>query len=302
MRLLLLILILPTCFSAQLLDNRGCAVFSEEPFFYNDFVQSNKIKSITGSVSTKADLQVIKSKGIIAKFLFDDSGNLIKQFDSFYRGKKKDSSIITYHYDENKNIITKRMSDSYGFFSYNYSYNDQGDMIRKTYCRDENATNNKNDFRLKKQYTIVNETYSYITNDSSKQKNVHNNHGGVYQKEYYVYDENNLLVKVEKKLIVNHKKGQTSYKYDDLMRVSEMTIQKDMSKDAYSRFVYEYDQLGNLEVIDEYRNDELKIHKEVIYDKSTLLMKALLNQDVPSNFITITNFSYAFFDKKPQKE
>jgi len=295
MRLFFLILILPTCFSAQLLDNRRCAVFSGEPFFYDEFIHNNKIKSITGLVSTKADLQVIKSKGLIVKFLFDDSGNLIKQFDSFYRGKKKDSSIITYHYDEKKNITTKRMSDSYGFFSYNYSYNDKGDVVRKTYCRDENATNNKNNFKLKKQYAIVNETYSYVKNDSFIQKNVLNNHGGVYQKEHYIYDENKLLVKVVKKLIVNHKKAETTYKYNDLMKISEMTIQKDMSKDAYSRFVYEYDQLGNLEVIDEYRNEELKTHKEVIYDKSTLLMKALLVQDVASSFITITKFSYVFY-------
>jgi hypothetical protein len=271
-------------------------VFSGEPFFYAEFIHGNKIKSITGSVSTKADLQVIKSKGLIVKFLFDDSGNLIKQFDSFYRGKKKDSLIITYHYDNEKNITTKRMSDSYGFFSYNYNYNDKGDVVRKTYCRDENATNNKNNFKLKKQYAIVNETYSYVRNDSSIQKNVLNNHGGVYQKEYYTYDENKLLVKVVKKLIVTHKKAETAYRYNDLMKVSEMTIQKDMSKDAYSRFVYEYDQLGNLVVIDEYRNEELKTHKEVIYDKSTLLMKALLVQDVDSNFITITKFSYVFFD------
>ena len=296
MRLFLLTLILPACFSAQLLDNRRCEVFSGEPFFYTEFIRNNKIKSIKGSVSTKADLQLIKSKGLITKFVFDDAGNLIKQFDSFYRGKKKDSSIITYDYDEKKNITTKRMSDSYGFFSYNYCYNDKGDVVRKTYCRDENATNNKNNFKLKKQYTIVNETYSYARNDSSMQKNIFNNHGSVYQKEYYTYDANRLLVKVVKKLTVNHKKAETTYRYNSEMKVSEMKIQKDMSKDVYSRFVYDYDQLGNIEVIDEYRNEELKTHKEVIYDKSTLLMKALLAQDVNSNFITITKFSYVFFE------
>tara|TARA_B110000285_G_scaffold78889_1_gene90844 strand:+ start:117 stop:1007 length:891 start_codon:yes stop_codon:yes gene_type:complete len=296
MRLFLLTLIIPVCFSAQLLDNRGCEVFSGEPFFYTEFIHSNKIKSIKGAVSTKADLQVIKSKGLTTMFLFDSSGKLIKQFDSFYRGKKKDSSIITYSYDENKNITTKRMSDSYGFYSYNYSYNEKGDVVRKTYCRDENATNNKNNFKLKKQYIIVNETYSYARSDSSVQKNVFNNHGSVYQKEYYTYDEHSLLVQMVKKLIVNHKKAETTYKYNDLMKVSEMKIQKDMSKEAFSRFVYEYDPLGGLEVIDEYRNEELKTHKEVIYDKSTFLMKALLVQDVNSNFITITKFTYEFFD------
>jgi hypothetical protein len=296
MRLFLLILILPAYFSAQLLDNRGCEVFSGEPFFYTEFIRDNKIKSIKGLVSTKADLQVIKSKGLTTNFLFDNSGNLIKQFDSFYRGKKKDSSIITYHYDDDENITIKRMSDSYGFFSYNYSYNNKGDVVRKTYCRDENATNNKNNFKLKKQYTIVNETYSYVRNDSSIQKNVLNNHGSVYQKDYYIYDENRLLVQMIKKLIVNHKKAETTYKYNDLMKVSEMKTQKDMSKEAYSRFVYEYDNLGNLEVIDEYRNEEFKTHKEVIYDKATFLMKALLVQDVNSNFITITKFTYEFFD------
>lgn len=296
MKLLFLTLLLPVCITGQLLDNRGCAVFSGDPFFYTEFIDNNNIKSITGAVSTKGDLQVIKSKGLITKFLFDTTGSLSKQFDSFYRGKKKDSSIITYHYDSLGNITTKRMSDSYGFFSYNYKHNSVGDVVQKTYCRDENATNDKNNFKLKKQYTIVNETYSYIRTDSSLQKNVFNNHGSVYQKEYFTYDENKLLVKKVKKLIVNHKKAETTYKYNDLMKVSEMKIQKDMSKEAYTRFVYEYDELGNLEVIDEYRNAVLKTHKEVIYNKSTLLMKALLVQDVNSNFITITKFTYAFFD------
>ena len=296
MRLFLIVLILPAYFSAQLLDNRRCEVFSGEPFFYTEFIHSNKIKSIKGSISTKEDLRVIKSKGLITKFLFDRSGNLIKQFDSFYRGKKKDSSIITYHYDDEKNITTKRMSDSYGFFSYNYSYNEKGNVIRKTYCRDENATNNKNNFKLKKQYIIVNETYSYARSDSSLQKNVFNNHGSVYQKELYTYGVNRLLVKMVKKLTVNHKKAETTYKYNSEMKVSEMKTQKDMSKEVYSRFVYEYDQLGNLEVIDEYRNEVLKTHKEVIYDKATFLMKAFLVQDINSNFITITKFTYTFFD------
>jgi hypothetical protein len=228
--------------------------------------------------------------------LFDESGNIIKQFESFYRGKKKDSSITTFHYDEKQNIATKRMSDSYGFFSYNYKYNGGGDIIQKTYCRDENATNNKNNFKLKKQYTIVNETYSFVRTDSSMQKNIFNNHGSVYQKEYFTYDPNKLLVKVVKKLIVSYKKSATTYKYNDLGKVSEKKVQKNLSKKDYSRFVYEYDEFGNLEIIDEYRNEELKTHKEVIYNKSTLLMKALLVQEVNSNFITITKFTYSFFD------
>jgi len=296
MRLFLLTLLFPVCFSAQLLDNRKCAVFSEEPFFYTEFIRNNKIKSITGDVSTKGDLQVIKSKGLVTKYVFDSTGNLSKQFDSFFRSSKKDSSIITYHYDSLGNLITKRMSDSYGFFSYNYNHDERGDIIRKTYCRDENATNNKNNFKLKKQYTIVNETYSYTHTDSSLQKNVFNNHGSVYQKEYYTFDKHNLLIKMVKKLVVNHKKAEITYKYNNHLKVSEKKVQKDISKEAYTRFVYEYDDLGNLEIIDEYRNEELKTHKEVIYNKSTLLMKALLVQDVNSNFITITKFTYEFFD------
>ena len=48
MRLFIFILIIPTSFLGQMLDNRGCAVFSGEPFFYTEFIRSNKIKSITG--------------------------------------------------------------------------------------------------------------------------------------------------------------------------------------------------------------------------------------------------------------
>ena len=296
MKLIILFLFIPSLLTAQLIDNRKCAAFSSEPFFYTSFIQKNKIKSITGAVSTKGDLQVIKSKGLVTKYEFDSTGLLFKQYDSFMRGNKKDTSIITYHYDILGNMITKRMSDSYGFFSYNFKHNEQQDVIQKTYCRDENATGNKNNFKLQKQYTIVNESYSYIRTDSTLQKNVFNNHGSVYQKEYYTYDENNLLSKKLKKLIVNHKKAETTYKYNDLGKVSEKRVQKDLSKTAYTRFVYKYDEFGNLEEINEYVNEKMKTHKEVIYNKSTFLMKALLVQDVNSNFITITKFTYEFWE------
>lgn len=296
MNKLILIFLFPILVNGQLIDNRKCEAFSDNPFFYTSFIAENKIKSITGNISTKKNLQVIQQKGKITKYEFNGDGNLVKQIGSFSPGTRRDTSFIDYIYDSKGRVITKRTSDSYGFFSYNFNYNDAGQLIEKKYCRDENAGKSRYNFVLKKQYVIVKEGYSYEVKDTFTVKSVLNNHGRVYQKETFSYNELNLLEKIIKKLIVNHKRSETTFKYNDLGLVAEKKIQPDATKSKFTRFTYEYDEFGNLEFIDEYTNDKKITHKEVIYNKSTLLMKALLIQDIETNFIKIIKFKYEFYD------
>lgn len=294
--LLILVCLFPVFCQGQIIDNTKCNALSDEPFFYKPFIAENKIKSISGTISTKKNLQVIEQKGMMTRFEFDTNGNFIKQYGSFSRVGVKDTTIINYKYDKENHLITQQTNDSYGFYSYNFTYNPAGDVIEKTYCRDENAGKDRYNFVLKKQYVIVKEGYSYEKTDSTVTRNILNNHGRVYQKETSFYNDLGLLDRTVKKLIVNHKKSITTYQYNDLGLVSEKKVQPDVKIENYQITSFEYDEFGNLEYIDEIRNGKKVTHNEIIYDKSTYLIKALLIQDVETNFIKIIKFKYDFYE------
>lgn len=287
---------MPIYFQAQLIDNSKCAVFSDEPFFYSEFIKTNGIREIKGVISTKASLQVIEQRNLINTYVFSKAGLLTKQYRSFNNSDSKDTTLITYTYDSiNKQIVTQRTSDSYGFFSNNYEYDNKNNILSKTYCRDENTSGNKKFFKLGKQHTIVKETFSYESTDSTESKHTYNSHGKKYQTITSYFNEHGLKNKEVKKLIINKKKSITTYEYSNKGYVSKVTYYPDYNKPKNTSTTYKYDSVGNIEYIDEYQNDKHITHKEIIYNKSTFLMKALLIQDIETNYIKIIKYSYSYW-------
>ena len=281
---------------AQLLDNSSCKVFSDEPFFSQEFIKNNGIKKITGEISTKKNLQVIEQRNLITNYEFDKQGRLIKQYRSFDgNSNRKDTTFIHYYYTPKNQIKTQRTSDSYGFFSDNFEYDDKGNIITKTYCRDENIGKNKKEFKLGKQHVIVKETYAHESTDSTHSKITFNNYGKKYLVVTKHYNKDGYLTKEVKKLTINKKKSIIKYEYDDKGNISKRTVYPNFNKPENTATVYQYDELGNLEYIDEYTNGKKITHKEIIYNKSTLLMKAMIIQDIETNYIKIIKYSYEYW-------
>ena len=80
--------------NAQLLEVNQ-PLFSDEPFFNSHFIKVNKIKSITGSRSSKKIQDIIRSKGLDFYYEFDENGYLSKQIATFLvGGVNKDTNII----------------------------------------------------------------------------------------------------------------------------------------------------------------------------------------------------------------
>lgn len=282
---------------AQLVDNMDCQAFSDEPFFDELFIRQNGIKVINGEIKTKGNLEVIKDPKLVSRYEFDSTGKLIMQYTSFNGGGNKDTTFIKYIYDDRGNIITKRTNDAYGFFSYNFEYDSLNRPVLKTYCREENAGSDRYNFELGKQYVIVKESYSYKDEDSVLTKSIYNNHNRIYQTDKYIYNELELLVKIETRYVINKKRAVTAFTYTDLGKVASKVYYRDYkNKDEYEKWEYQYDELGNLTYIDYYKGEEHITHKEVLYDKSTYSLKALLIQDVASNFITIVKYTTTFSD------
>ncbi len=289
-------LIFSVVVNAQLIENINCHAFTEEPFFNLNFIKQNKIKAINGEIRTKGNLEVIKDVKLVTRYEFDQEGKLTIQLGSFNTLGTKDTTFINYEYDDSLNLITKRTNDVYGFFSYNFTFDDKNRVLSKTYAREENVGKDRYHFELGKQYIIVNESYSYIDNDSIVVKSIYNNHNRVYQKDTYVYNEHNLLAEELRQFVINKKKAKTVYTYTEMGLMESKTLWKDLKKvKDFEKWAYKYDELGNLTYIDYYKGDVHTTHEEVLYDNATFMLKALLVQDVASNFITIIKFTTEYY-------
>ena len=289
-----LLTIFPIISFSQVIDNSKSFVFDDDPFFNTIFIKNNKVKSIHGVVSTKKELSTIKKTNLVVHFDFNEKGELVKQYSSIKRHKKTDTTFTMYTYSKSGNIITKRTNDAHGFYSYNYEYDQDGQLIKKTYCRDENASGDRYNFKLGKQYTIINESYSYSKQKNKILKNIFNNNGRVYEKHESLYDSLGYLKQISKRLMIINKRSSIVYEYNERGFLKTVSTYKNNAETPITKFKYQYDEHGNLTYVDEYKESVHVIHKELLYEPSSFLLKTLITQDITTNFIKIIKFKTFF--------
>ena len=288
-------LLISTALSGQILGINK-PLFSDLPFFNTTFIKTNSIKTITGTISSKKVRDIIRSKGLDYNYKFTEDGLLQTQLSSHFSKGIKDSSIVSYEYLAN-NIHVKRKSDSYGYYSYHYKYDTKNNIITQTYCRDENKFNSKNKFELQKEYVIVTDSFSYQEIDASQtKKTFYNSYGKKFKEQINYYDENGYLIEEYTKFIIGSNKKKNTYEYDQSGRVFKKHIYSNIAKDKKSTEVYNYDEIGNILDI-KYFNNEIHLStKEFLYDKKTMLLSALIIQDMETKFLRIIKYNYTFFD------
>lgn len=291
----ILLLFVAQLAKGQLIENSLSNAFTDDPFFNTEIVKLNKLRSLHGTISTKKELSSIKKSGKSQHFKFDKKGNLIQQYSTFFRKGKRDTTFILYNYDKKGNLISKRTNDVNGFYSYNFEFNDQNDIIKKTYCRDINKLNSRSNFILEKQFVVIKEGYSYIKKDTVVIKNVLNNNGLPYQQIQYTYNSLGYLISEIKKLIINNKKTTIIYTYNSHGLLASKEISNSQQKYNIKKTTFLYDKLGNLIELNYFKNDKHVTHKEILYDEKTFLLKALIVQDVETNFIKIVKFKASFY-------
>ena len=289
-------LLVSSIFSSQMLKNENGDILSETPFFNENFIKSVGLKSLNGTVSTKKELGAIKSSGKKNNYLFDKNGFLKCQYKTITKSQKRDTNFLFYEYNTEGDLLVKRFSDSYGFYSYSYKYNEDGLKENQIYAREKNAAKGKINFSLLEQYTIFEESYKYTKSDSSVTKTVLNSNGRPYQKETFFYDKLGYLTSVKTRLLINNKTNREEYSYNDKGLLKKIEYFKDGNLKAFKGVKYDYDKFANVTFIDEYKNQERVIHKELLYNHSTFVLKTILSQDLVTNLITITKFKPEFYN------
>ena len=281
---------------AQMINNESGQIFTETPFFNEKYIRSVKLKSITGTISSKKELGAIKSSGKKEAYIFNEKGNLTIHYLSSKTKNKPDTTFTFYEYNlKNENTIF-RVSDSYGFYSYSKKYNDLGKLINKTYSREKNASKSKMNFKLEEKYVIFQESYLYENKDSTIEVTTLNSNGRPYQRQIYYYDSFNYLFKIHTRLLISNSTKYEKYTYNDRGFLKSIQYFNSENENPVKEFRYDYDEWGNVTFMDEYKDNIRVIHKELLYDPSTLILKTILSQDLVSNLITIIKYKPEFYN------
>jgi hypothetical protein len=292
---IILVCCLTTISNAQILGINK-PLFSDLPFFNSSFIKTNSVQSITGSISSKKVRDIIRSNGLDYYYEFNEMGELKNQLSTHFSNNIKDSTITSYEY-ENNNIRVKRKSDSYGYFSYHYQYDELNNLITQTYCRDENKFENKNKFELKKEYVIVKDSFSYqILNAKQTKKIFYNGYGKKFKEQSNYYNEHGYLIEEYTKFIIGNKKKKLIYEYDENGRLFKKHTYVNIAQDKIITEVYTYDNIGNVLDIKYYDGDKHTSTKQFLYDNKTMLLSALIIQEMETEFLRIIKYSYTFFD------
>ena len=283
--------------SAQMINNGMANLFTETPFFNEKYIRSVNLKSIIGTISSKKELGAIKKSGKKEAYIFNKKGNLIIHYLSNNTKSKTDTVFTFYEYNkENKNSVM-RVSDSYGFYSYTKNYDSTSRLVNQVYSREKNASKSKMNFKLEERYIIFEESYQYSFQDSVQIVTTLNSNGRPYKIEKKFYDMLGYLTKSTTKLLISNKTKYELYHYNDRGFLKSIQYFKEAIKLPIKEIKYDYDEWGNVTFMDEYKNNERIIHKELLYEPSTLILKTILSQDLVSNLITITKFKSKFFNK-----
>jgi hypothetical protein len=281
---------------AQMINNESGQIFTETPFFNEKYIRSVKLKSITGTISSKKELGAIKSSGKKEAYIFNENGNLTVHYLSSKTKNKPDTTFTFYEYNlKNENTIF-RVSDSYGFYSYSKKYNDLGKLINKTYSREKNASKSKMNFKLEEKYVIFQESYLYENKDSTIEVTTLNSNGKPYQRQIYYYDSFNYLFKMHTRLLISNSTKYEKYTYNDRGYLKSIQYFNNENETPIKELRYDYDEWGNVTFMDEYKDNVRVIHKELLYDPSTLILKTILSQDLVSNLITIVKYKPEFYN------
>lgn len=281
---------------AQMINNESGQIFTETPFFNEKYIRSVKLKSITGTISSKKELGAIKSSGKKEAYIFNENGNLTVHYMSSKTKNKPDTTFTFYEYNlKNENTIF-RVSDSYGFYSYSKKYNDLGKLINKTYSREKNASKSKINFKLEEKYVIFQESYLYENKDSIIEVTTLNSNGRPYQRQIYYYDSFNYLFKIHSRLLISNSTKYEKYTYNDRGLLKSIQYFNNENETPIKELRYDYDEWGNVTFMDEYKDNVRVIHKELLYDPSTLILKTILSQDLVSNLITIVKYKPEFYN------
>ncbi|MCC6600587.1 MAG: hypothetical protein IT223_07910 [Crocinitomicaceae bacterium] len=280
---------------AQIIDNRLGNAFKEEMFFNQEFLWQNKIKNATGVVSIKRPNRPIESRPDLVVYRFNEVG-LLQQLDKITSVLDLiDSLTIEYHRNIKGELEYKSEVRRSGYQTTRFIYDKEGRLIRLDFGKNENISSEKSRLEPGQMISVSSETFTYIdAGTNAIRKSKYNNYGLLYSNETVTKSDLGYITSDIIELVMSNKITTRSYTYNDKGWVSQVETTDNLSKNSTTE-VYSYDNVGNLEKIEYFNGTTLYEELDILYTE-TMLIEAILRNDLQTHEIVITKFSYDFYN------
>lgn len=276
-----------------MLVNPKGEVLEDMPFFNAAFMRDQNVKSFRGNYSTKFDHDIIRPNDDSFVYEFDKLGQLVRK----YKILLNDTLISTYQYDYRGNVVVHREKNKFGYHEHRFKYDDRDRMIEMELRRDKVSNYNKLSFELQEENVVAIERYEYIPLEGIDYKKVcYNGAGRVYRIEFFYFNSDKKLSKVESALHNGTGRKEINYFYNEQGLIEEVkTISKASKKKQIRQKLFTYDEEGNVLSRMIYRNDELISEEQLVYFEDTKLLKAVISRTEENKLVILQFKSYRRF-------
>ncbi len=319
----LLLLLLPTFSFSQLLDKKPFWIETTPVRFNPEAVQQQKIKKIIVNFQDKLDDFPIEDKGLHDVYEFDTRG-LVTRFSHLSIKSREvievkvpavynkngrrispayirdeyvytyDTAYVWFKYDELNHLIMKRTNQGDFFFTWYYDYNQNGFLIKQTYCKETNKNTDKHQFELAVQTIISSEAFDYSFQTATQMKKVFLNDEG---KEYRnaIVNFSRFYIEENHSFTVGFVKYYNLYTFNEKGLPLETKSTTNTNGDISHRTLFEYNEKGILTAEKKYRDTTHTNNITWMYDEKSQLIKAQLDRDFQKKRIGIVKFSYEYY-------
>jgi hypothetical protein len=278
----------------QIIDNRLGNAFKEEMFFNQQFLWTNKVKSITGVSSIKRPGRPIEQRPDMIVYRFNEVGLLHKLDKVSSVMTFVDSLTIEYQRGELGEVQVKKENGTKGYFTTQFNYDKEGHLVRLDFGKAENVATEKSKLTPGQVVNINSETYQW--QEAGKhvwKRSNYNNYGLQYSNLTITRNDLGYMVSEVEELIMSGRTTTRSYTYNEHGWISKIETSDNLKNPVKSEN-FMYDQLGNLNKVEYRETGKLVREVEVLYTP-TMLIEAFLDHDIQSHNIIITKFSYEYY-------
>jgi hypothetical protein len=257
--------------------------------FNEIFISRNKINSIVVEISTKREMDIIRSAHEFRVFDFDADGHLVsekkfKMSTSDSLNISYDTLSLSYNYNSDGKLIDRVEYRDKGFVKKYYEYDSEGHLkgLTTTQFDDKNPDNG---------HIISKDSiFTVQIKDMFVQRYI-NDYNRPYKEIRLMYDSLGYLYRYRNMYLISKNINTIDYKYNDMGLLKEVLFENSNGTMPKRKEVYEYDSFGFPEAQFIYVNDELTERKEYLFREDGSL-KAILTKDMVSNMITIWEMRY----------
>jgi len=291
-RILIVFLFICRLSDAQVLDNRSGDAFTDRPFFNEDFIRENKLKSLKGSFVYKKKGEVMQTTKFKYVYQFDKEGHLSSSFETRPNDGTKDTTWNIYRYNDNNELMIHRKTDGDGYNSIQYAYDDQGRVINENYMREIDSNN-----QIIRTLSFNKESIEYFDFDLQTKSTRYNNYDLPYLDEFLNYNEFGYLIERVEKFKMASTIYRYAYEYNEQGKLSAIRKSSNQQEVFLEVLRFRYDELGNLIEKHIYKNGMFITDIQIIYNSKSKLLATVITRQVSTGFMMILRFEeYGFYD------